>query len=64
MVRKVKNPERIKYKNYKACRDCPNKDKCTKSSKGRTVKLFDSVTYIHNTSSVSHIATHISYYIK
>ncbi len=34
---KVKNPERIKYKNYRACRDCPNKDKCTKSSKGRII---------------------------
>jgi len=34
---KAEIPERIKYKNYKACKDCPNKDKCTTSSKGRII---------------------------
>jgi transposase len=33
----AKEIERIKYKNYRACKQCPNKDKCTKSSKGRTI---------------------------
>lgn len=30
-------PDRIKYKNYRACSECPNKDLCTKSKKGRVV---------------------------
>lgn len=30
-------PERIHYKNFRACRDCPNKDKCTKAKKGRII---------------------------
>lgn len=34
---KKDDPERIKYKNFKICKDCPNKDKCTKSSKGRVI---------------------------
>lgn len=34
---KADAPERIKYKNYRACKNCPNKDKCTKSSKGRII---------------------------
>lgn len=34
---KTNDPERIKYKNYKACSKCPNKDLCTKSSKGRII---------------------------
>lgn len=31
------DPERVKYKNYKACSKCPNRDLCTKSKKGRVV---------------------------
>jgi len=34
---KVENPDQIKYKNFRACRNCPNKDKCTKSGKGRVI---------------------------
>lgn len=34
---KKDNPERIKYKNYKACAKCPHKDLCTKSKKGRVI---------------------------
>lgn len=34
---KTPDPESIRYKNYKACSKCPNKDLCTKSKKGRIV---------------------------
>lgn len=34
---KKKEPDRINYKNYKACSKCPYKEKCTKASKGRTI---------------------------
>lgn len=34
---RAKKPERIQYKNFEACKSCPNKDKCTKSSKGRII---------------------------
>jgi transposase len=34
---KAEVPEKILYKNYRSCKNCPNKDKCTKSSKGRII---------------------------
>ena len=34
---KKKEPDRIRYKNFRACKNCPNKDKCTKSSNGRII---------------------------
>lgn len=30
-------PAQIKYKNLNACKNCPQKEKCTKSSKGRVI---------------------------
>lgn len=32
-----KEPERIQYKNFKACKNCLNKEKCTKSKNGRII---------------------------
>lgn len=34
---RVEVPDRIKYKNFKACQACPNIEKCTKSKKGRLI---------------------------
>jgi len=34
---KAEVPEKILYKNYSGCKNCPNKDKCTKSDKGRII---------------------------
>ena len=34
---KKDDPERVRYKNYKACSSCPNKELCTKSGKGREI---------------------------
>lgn len=34
---KKENPEKTKYKNYEACKNCPNRNKCTTSSKGRVI---------------------------
>lgn len=34
---KMDDPEKIKYKNDKACSECPSKDLCTKAEKGRVV---------------------------
>lgn len=34
---KKESPEKIVYKNFRDCKDCINKDKCTKSSKGRII---------------------------
>ena len=34
---KVDEPYQVRYKNFKACKQCPNKDKCTKSAKGRVI---------------------------
>jgi transposase len=31
------NPDKVKYKNFRECKKCPNRDKCTKSSKGRII---------------------------
>lgn len=34
---KAEELERVQYKNFRACKNCPNKDKCTKSGKGRII---------------------------
>ena len=34
---KVEAPEKLLYKNFRICKNCPNKDKCTKSDKGRII---------------------------
>lgn len=34
---KKENIERVRYRNYKACLKCPNRDLCTKAKKGRTI---------------------------
>ena len=34
---KKEDIQRIRYKNYKACSKCPNRDLCTKSKRGRTI---------------------------
>ena len=37
MKHRVDEPDRIRYKNFKACKKCPNKNKCTKSADGRVI---------------------------
>jgi len=34
---KAEVPEKILYKNYRACKNCPNREKCTMSSRGRII---------------------------
>ena len=34
---RIEDPVRIRYRNYKACQECPQKDRCTKSQKGREI---------------------------
>lgn len=44
-LHRIKNKER-RYANNKDCITCPNKDKCTKSKKGRQVKLTENDEYL------------------
>jgi len=36
-IREVNGVKYQTYKNYRACKDCPLKDQCTKAQKGRTI---------------------------
>ena len=44
-LHRIKNKER-RYANNKDCITCPNKDKCTKSKKGRQIKLTENDEYL------------------
>lgn len=39
--------EKIVYKNPKACKQCPNRDKCTKNSRGRTLGINENQKYLN-----------------
>ena len=36
----------IKYMNTKACKECPNREKCTNNKRGRTIKVGENEEYL------------------